>query len=56
MNDELRAVIDGIATGLGFVGVLGFAVNAAAWPLLLLLVGIAIALVVGTRLGENYER
>jgi preprotein translocase subunit Sss1 len=55
MNKELQAMIDGIAIGLGFVGVLGFAVNSNVWPILLSLIGTAIVLVVGTRLKENNE-
>jgi energy-converting hydrogenase Eha subunit G len=55
MNKELQAMIDGIAIGLGFVGVLGFAVNPAVWPILLSLIGTAIVLVIGTRLKESNE-
>ena len=55
MNKELQAMIDGIALGLGFVGVLGFAVNISAWPILLTLIGTALVLVVSTRLKENNE-
>lgn len=55
MNKEIQAMIDGIAIGLGFVGVLGFAVNSTAWPVLLTLIGTALVLVIGTRLKENNE-
>jgi len=55
MNKELQAMIDGIAIGLGFVGVLGFAVNPTVWPILLSLIGTALMLVIGTRLKENDE-
>ena len=55
MNKELQSMIDGIAIGLGFVGVLGFAVNANVWPILISLIGTAIVLVIGTRLKDNNE-
>lgn len=47
--DDKQAVVDGIATGLGFVGVLGFAVNSRVWPVLLGLIVIAVALPILSR-------
>lgn len=49
MSDDTQALVDGIAIGLGFVGVLGFAVNSNVWPVLLSLIVTAVALPILSR-------
>ena len=55
MNKDIKALIDGLAVGLGFVGVMGFAIDASKWPTLFLLISIAMALPIATRLKEHDE-
>lgn len=44
MDEHYQSVVDGLATGAGVIGVLGFAIDANKWPILLTLVAISIAL------------
>jgi hypothetical protein len=55
MNKDIKALIDGLAVGLGFVGVTGFAIDASKWPTLFLLISISMALPIATRLKEHDE-
>ena len=46
MGQHKQALIQGLATGLGFVGVMGFAIDSSKWPILLTLLGMSVALVI----------
>jgi hypothetical protein len=54
MNEDKQALIDGIATGLAFVGIMGFAVNSSVWPVLISLIVTAVALPIVSR--RNVKR
>lgn len=49
MTSHEQALVDGIATGLGFVGVFGFAINSRVWPVLLGLIVLSVALPILSR-------
>jgi hypothetical protein len=46
VDQHKQALIQGLATGLGFVGVMGFAIDSSKWPILLTLLGMSVALVI----------
>lgn len=55
MDKHVQALLDGLATGLGFVGVMGFAIDSSKWPILSVLIALAAVLPIVTRLKENNE-
>jgi len=55
MDKHVHALLDGLATGLGFVGVMGFAIDSTKWPILSILIAVAAVLPIATRLKEHDE-
>jgi hypothetical protein len=49
VSDELKALLQGLAVGLAFVGTFGFAINSNQWPTLLVLIGVSMVLYLFTR-------
>lgn len=47
--EHYRALTDGLATGLGFVGVFGFAIDSSKWLVLLTMNVIAVMIAVAGR-------
>lgn len=49
MDENIRHLVRSIAGGLAFVGLFGFIINSGAWPVLLVLLAVAVALLFITK-------